>query len=442
MKTRIFLTVYILLLPFISAQSAPLSSQGCDSLCHKPLLLHFRFDRSLVEYDYMDNPRTLKEFYMLFSDSFIVSRIDTMVITSYSSPDGDSFYNRRLAYQRAMAVKGYLIWKYPLLDQYRILIHPQGEDWNGLRQLVETDEAIPSRKEVLDILDKVADREQRKVLLRRLNHGSAYQYIHKHLLPELRNAAVCTVQLKKQESLPGSAGKKELTLEVETGKTPVVVQSDDLLRQSEDSLSAQTIQEVAPVVNDKESIPAVSHRRPVVALKTNLLTWAGITSDGKLSAFRPNLAAEVFFARRWSLGASASYSYWKGGKGNNFRGVSEYSIESRFWLWGDGAYRWLYLGAYGQSGDFDYRSRQEGDVMIEGASSTGTYWSTGLSLGIYFPLNRHWGVEAGLRGGYRKASAKAYDYEPAHNYYHHDFSSTHWGITGLNFSLTYRWLTK
>ena len=57
-----------------------------DSLCRQPLLLYFRFDRTLVEYDYMDNPRTLDEFRVLFSDTLCVSSIDTITITSYASP--------------------------------------------------------------------------------------------------------------------------------------------------------------------------------------------------------------------------------------------------------------------------------------------------------------------------------------------------------------------
>ena len=55
-----------------------------DSLCRQPLLLHFRFDRTLVEYDYMDNPRTLACFCALFTDSLSTPGIDTVTIFSTS----------------------------------------------------------------------------------------------------------------------------------------------------------------------------------------------------------------------------------------------------------------------------------------------------------------------------------------------------------------------
>lgn len=108
----------------------------------------------------------------------------------------------------------------------------------------------------------------------------------------------------------------------------------------------------------------------VFSLKTNLADWSGLTAEGRLGAFRPNLALELHFARRWSVMASAAYSDWKGGRDHRFWGVSGYSLEPRLWLKGDGRYRWFYLGVYGQSGDFDYRpspARRYGRPQAEAA---------------------------------------------------------------------------
>ncbi len=429
---RALLIVCLLLLP-TSAWSSRSLSAGCDTLCGSPLLLHFRFDRSLVEYGYMDNPHTLEAFSSLFSDSLSAARIDTLVITAYASPDGNSHYNFRLARTRAVAVKGYLLWKYPHLDQHRILIRPQGENWAGLRRLVTADLSVPDRDDVLQILAEVPDTERCKSLLRRLNRGSAYDYIQKKLLPLLRNAAVCTVQLKS----PASPS-------VPVAVTVAEQQNISLIYDEKSGLFAPVLPqsfEKSMISPHPESGSFVSGV-PIISLKTNLLTWAGLTSGGDLASFRPNLAAEFFFARRWSVQASAEYSHWEGGKNDKFWGISGYGFEPRLWINGDGAFRWVYLGVYGQSGDFDYRPDPNADTTSGGLSSTGTYWSTGLSAGVYLPLTRHLGFEVGLRGGYRKASGKAYDNEPEHAYYHHDFPSERWGITGFNLSLSYRWLAK
>lgn len=417
-----------------------------DSLCRQPLLLFFRFDRSLVEYDYMDNPHTLEGFHILFSDSLSATCIDTITITSYASPEGDARYNNHLARRRAVAVKGYLLWKYPYLDQHRILIRPLGEDWTGLRQLVEEDTDVPDREEVFRILDEISDTERCKVLLRKLNCGYAYRYINKNLLPKLRNAAVCMVRMKDKTAQRGLVNDY-LPLQVDDRS-----QVDDRL-QVDDSSLLQVMQ-TTNCRGEKSSarihspfispvVPGPSYReRPLVSLKTNLLSWAGLTSEGKVASFRPNLALELFFARCWSLSASGEYSRWQGGKADHFWGISGYSLEPRFWLLGDGTYRWLYLGAYGQLGDFDYQPRSGGDADRSGSCVTGTYWSAGLSLGLYLRFSRHWGLEAGIRGGYRDASGKTYDYEPPHAYYNQDSPVNRWGVTGLNFSLTYRWWYK
>lgn len=397
-------------------------------LCGEPLVLHFRFDRSLVDYGYKENARTLSVFDELFSDTATTSLIDSITIVACSSPDGDRIYNSRLAYQRAVAVKGYLVWKYPHFDQKRIITFSRGENWEGLYQLIAEDPAVPDRDEVLQILGEVEDRERCKLLLKKLNKGEAYDHIQKKLLPQLRNATVCHFWMKKAEHsfVPGDVKNEKAVWNNRLAVAPRQDRTGETLttwRMGETGETRTTF-------------------RPALALRTNLLSWAGLTSDGDLAAFRPNLSAELFFARRWSVAGSAEYSYWQGGKGDKFRGISGYSIEPRVWLSGADTYRWLYLGAYAASGDFDYRPQPAGDSAPIGASVTGTYWSTGISLGVYLPLTPHWGVEAGLRGGYRKSSGKAYDYEPPHAYYHHDAPSVRWGITGLNISFTYRWLTK
>lgn len=431
---RALLIVCLFLLPASVWPSRSLTP-GCDTLCGSPLLLHFRFDRSLVEYGYMDNPHTLEAFSSLFSDSLSASRIDTLVITAYASPDGNAHYNFRLARTRAIAVKGYLLWKYPHLDQYRILIRPHGENWAGLRQLVTSDLSVPDRADVLQILAEVPDKERCKSLLRRLNRGRAYDYIQKKLLPLLRNAAVCTVQLKTPD-----------TCSMPLPVTEAEQKSTSLLYQEKSGLLTPNIPETLKKNRTgalrPQSGSSLLSGIPFISLKTNPLTWAGLTSAGDLASFRPNLAVEFFFARRWSAQASAEYSDWQGGKDNQFWGISGYSLEPRLWLCGTDTYRWLYLGAYGQFGDFDYRISSDDATTPGGLSSTGTYWSAGLSLGVYVLLTRHWGLEAGLRGGFRKASCKAYDYEPPHAYYHHDFPWERWGITGFNLSISYRWLTK
>ena len=177
---------------------------------------------------------------------------------------------------------------------------------------------------------------------------------------------------------------------------------------------------------------------PLLSVKTNLYTWAGMTPDFDYTAFTPNLSAEFFFARRWSAVASAAYADWDYDSGKCHWGVSAYSLEPRFWVNGDGCYRWCYVGIYGQLGDFDNRSVDSGRIAGGTANCTGTYWEGGLSVGCYILLDAHWGIEAGLRGGYRASDANAYDVEMPYYYFNRNFRENHFGVTGVNISISYR----
>ena len=51
-----------------------------EEISVKPALLHFRFDKALVDSGYMDNGRTLRRLDELFSDSIPTARIDSIYI--------------------------------------------------------------------------------------------------------------------------------------------------------------------------------------------------------------------------------------------------------------------------------------------------------------------------------------------------------------------------
>lgn len=240
-----------------------------DSLSRTPLLLHFRQNRSLVEYDYMDNPRTLESFSVLFADSLSAVYVDTITIFSYASPEGDARHNLTLARQRAIAVKGYLLWKYPHLDRERLLIDPVGEDWGKLRELVVSDDSVPDREDVLCILDEIPDRDRCKVLLKKLNCGYAYRYISKKLLPQLRNAAVCLVKLKAVQ--PDFVAEHDSVLNHVDQKESTIPYSQTC-QQSMPDWQSTPDQCSLPLLQSASSSPEQRRAsRPLFALKTNLL---------------------------------------------------------------------------------------------------------------------------------------------------------------------------
>lgn len=172
--------------------------------------------------------------------------------------------------------------------------------------------------------------------------------------------------------------------------------------------------------------------RPFIAVKTNLVYWATALPDFNSYTFVPNLEAEYFFCDRWSVAGLGNYAKWGYGDGKFF-GISFWSLEPRWWIWGDGRFNWIYIGIYGQMGDYDVQNGDGGQFGF-----TGPFWSAGLSFGVTVPFSDRFGVEVGLRAGYRQSEVNGYSYEAPE--YFRDYTETdrHWGLTGLKVSFYYR----
>ena len=289
------------------------------------LVLHFRFDRSMVDYGYRDNNRILAAMHKIFADSLCVSRIDSVCIQAFSSPEGDADYNRRLALRRAQAVKGYLVWKYPGLNQYRIRTSAQAESWDALRDVALNDTLLPCRDEILQILKLNTGEKRKEALLKKLNTGIPYRHISQWILPELRNASICTVYMRplrhaQQGSrlvadAQGNNGKEyqkadgtEITDDTEVVNGVRVAKGNDTnangteLTDNTEIIGSTQVTGNAQTTGSANAIaPGKSRRHPLFAVKTNLLFDA---------ALMPNIELEVPIGKRWSLNGEYMFPWW------------------------------------------------------------------------------------------------------------------------------------
>ena len=218
----------LIIIGFMQALSFPVYSQEAnekhkDAFCtvsqrKTELMLHFRFDRSIVDYGYRDNQQALAALHKLFADRNRAERIDSIRIRAFSSPEGNAAYNQRLALKRARAVKGYLVWKYPGIPQHRIRTSAQAESWEALREAIGNDTLLPCRDEILQILELNATDSRKEALLKKLNAGTPYGYLRRQVLPQVRNASICTVYMgaEGKDTLPISAeGRDTLYMNAE-----------------------------------------------------------------------------------------------------------------------------------------------------------------------------------------------------------------------------------
>lgn len=173
----------------------------------------------------------------------------------------------------------------------------------------------------------------------------------------------------------------------------------------------------------------------VVAFKTDLVLWGGVTPGFDLTAVTPNLAVEAYLGRRWSVEFSMLYTHWNDFRKENFQALDAYRIEPRFWFGNDRLFRGFYIGITAGYGSFDHRP-----ARIEPADNsgyTGTFLTTGVTLGYAQALSPHWFLELGITGGYRTEKYKSYRIEQGYNYYERDISRNRM-IPGVRLNLTYR----
>ena len=204
-KVLLYLILTACIIPVYGQESHPCAdtcATNGNNLIHRQFsekkhpghsqIVYFRFDQARVDSGFAGNRDGLQVLKTLFSDSARVSLIDSIHIYAFASPEGRESYNDRLAASRAVSMKEYLMGHHPLLEHCPINLFPQGENWEGMRELILRDKGFDEWQEVIMILDKVQDSYKRERLIKRLNGGKAYAYIKEHILPPLRNAAVCT----------------------------------------------------------------------------------------------------------------------------------------------------------------------------------------------------------------------------------------------------------
>lgn len=171
---------------------------------------------------------------------------------------------------------------------------------------------------------------------------------------------------------------------------------------------------------------------PLLAIKTNLVEWAGVMPDFRRYTFVPNLELEWFFRDRWSLTGKGSYI--RRNYGGGFFGVSSWSLEPRLWL--RGSVPQGYIGTYGELGDYDVQNSR-----MEFGGATGRFWSAGLTFGAVIPFTLRFGLDIGLRGGYRRTTVRDYSHGSGGDYFERRRLDHHWGVTGIEVSLYWRFGT-
>lgn len=193
---------------------APISVQNEKQ--KQSLKVYYPVNVSHLMVDYKSNRTALDRIITAVSTIEKDTLVDLkkIVIAGYSSPEGPTSFNEKLADDRALALQKYIIGKH-YVDNAVFDIINGGPDWDGLKEMVNnTDQAW--KESVLNILDH-APEENRISEISALNNGLPYRYIQSHIFPELRNACYIKIYYMNKPGNQNQMGEKAWEL-VQAGR--------------------------------------------------------------------------------------------------------------------------------------------------------------------------------------------------------------------------------
>ena len=365
-----FIVVAIL---FVCIAALPCKAQTMtDSISRDRYALYYYCDRIDIDSDYLDNTNQIFRIRNILSHS---TRIDSITIYAYASPEGPYSRNVWLAEQRALAAKRFILENLPhgsVLKAENIHLRPMGENWDGLKVELEANYHLMNREEVMRIIRSGIPTETKKRRLKNLDNGYTYSYIIRNHMPTLRLATWVCIYAPFQE------------IHIALQETPLYL--------------PKRIEPLALSTPQKGF-------RTIMALKSNLLYDA-------LTLL--NFSVEVPATEHFSLLYYHQFPWWRWGEADNKYCIRFLSIggEARWWFKpGKNPERdrltGHFLGVYAESGKWDFEWARE-------ICHQGEHWSAGLSYGYSMPLGKKLNLEFSLSMGY--ASIAYRRFKPSDNY--------------------------
>ena len=196
------------LLPFLMPEPEGIKHRAVSGRA----FLDFPVNETVIYPRYRRNPEELKRICAtvdsaLFDKTIAVTSIS---LHGYASPESPYANNTRLATGRTAALKEYLRSHYQLADTL-FHTHYTPEDWQNLRDFIEAgdrrrvkgdiwyentavletpaapDFVLQHRDELLEVIDREMDPDEKELLLKRVGDGRPYRWLLQYVYPGLRH---------------------------------------------------------------------------------------------------------------------------------------------------------------------------------------------------------------------------------------------------------------
>lgn len=370
--------------------------------------VHFRLNKSKLDEGYMGNKQSLLDFAHMV-DSIGLEHIDSVVVMSQSSPEGPYSYNMKLSERRANTMLQTISSRHPELKG-RLFVHPDGESWTQLRELVAKDTVLKAEEieRVLQIIDSDMHVNQKKS---RMKQQPCYRYLLRTYYPRIRNSMFCILYFtEKLTPLP---------------------------------MEVMPPFQIPELVVDPLPMPALEVRKePVLNVHTNLLYDLGTALNVGVEYYPHN--------SRWSVVANYTFPWWGGEKKHRYMQLIDGELQVRRYFDKKADHAGHYLSAYVHGGYYDFSFNAERAWQGEGAGF-------GLGYGyVWRPWkDKRWKLEAFIRLGYYHSLYDPYHAsDPYNGKYYYDWDGAvedferrnyrfRWlGPTGLGITLSYDLLQR
>lgn len=347
-----------------------------DSLFSNPkVVLFFKFDQSDVDTTYRTNKASIARIDSILKES----AVDSISIISTASIDGDVNYNAALSARRSDAIASFLKDNYAdVIDEHIITAYNEGEDWSGLLAEVYERKWIPKREELISLLkDSTILHNEKKKAIKDMENGEVYAYLKQYVFWKQRNSSSIILWQNRQN----------------------VQYNTDILSATYTDFGLNNTQpEPFDSYNDLMSRvdPIRSVRKPVIALKTNLLYDV-------LTAL--NVEVEVPLSTRYSVGVEWVFPFWKAPKSDLTFNLLYGNVDVKYWL-GDRTKKELMTGWFcdilGGYGKYDFQ-------LFRKHGAQGTFFSVGLGGGYAHQIAQSLRLEYALGVGYMRSKYNRYD---------------------------------
>lgn len=460
--------------------------------------VYFSLNQGHFDPSLRDNAASIDSFIGKIQAAVSSDNLDRIEIYGYASPDGPLSTNERLAKTRSKAIAAYIIERTGI-GQDVVKTYPEGVAWNELRRMVADREDVPSRNQVLKILDDTSfpanprggvDRSRR---LKSLAGGAPYRWMLVHLFPQLRHAFAVSIYLKSDRqavedaaetasqanaadtlnTAGGNGSDAAVTPEIPeraiAGKSSDEEPAGSSAAQESDITSETSERTIAGKPSDKEPAgtsvvqesditPKITEENAAGTSAEHVAAEESSAAESAASSVSSQDTADDAGTPRHRMALKTDLPYYAILMPNL---ELEYLITDRWSVSLEGDIAWW--GKYPNNKSYRIaiitpevrhwiKPREPWHGLYVGAFAGGGWYDflngglgyygdgvmAGLSVGYMWPIGKHLSLEAGIGAGYMHTRFKEYVPFEGHHLYQRTKSLDYFGPLKVKFSLVWR----